>query len=143
MTISRDDIAAYLHTQFSALAGSVGQITTDASALGYGPDVDSALRQLGTAEGDLNTATATDANRDKVFALGEYYAARRFWRLLGDRVNHTMNETRFDFTDQRKNVKEMMEDAAKRLAVLGVDVTGDAWSMGYLNLDYIEPEDAL
>lgn len=140
MTISRAEIAGYLATQFSSLAAAVGQTDSDASATGYGPDIDNALRRLGKSRSELDNATVEDSQEEAVLTLAEYYAARRFWRRLGDRVNHTMGETRYDFDGQRKSAKEMMEAAASECAALGYDVANIGWSSGYLNLDYLEPE---
>jgi len=122
VTISRQNIAAYLNSQYSGLAAAVGQDVVPLD--GYAPDIDSALRKLGTLESDLSAATVADSLRDAVFALGEYYAALRIWRQLGDRANHTMGETQYSYTDQRANVKAMMEDAADKCANLGYSVDG-------------------
>jgi hypothetical protein len=140
MTISRTAIAAYLHTQFSALSTSIGQTASDASSSGYGADVDNLLRKLGKTESQLATATLEDSDRDAAFALGEYYTAQRLWRQLGDRVSHTMGETSYRFESQREQAKQMMDDAASRCAVLGYSVSGAGWSDGWLNLDFLEPE---
>jgi hypothetical protein len=140
MTISRTNVATYLHTQFSNLAASVGQAASDGGATGYGPDIDAALRKLGTSESDLATATVEDSYRESYFALAEYYAARRFWRQLGDRVNRRTGNNTFDFSHQLKTAKAIMDDAASRLAGLGYDVSGTGWTVGDLNLDWLEPE---
>lgn len=138
MTISRDDVAEYLDTQFSALAVSIGQ---DSDPLaGFEPDIDLAFRKLGTARADLATATVEDSQEEAVDALAEYYAARRIWRQLGDRVNTSTGVTSYTFTNQLTNVKAMVDDAQKRCTALGYDVTGDSWSIGYLNSDWLEPE---
>lgn len=138
MTVTRADLAAYLDSQFSALAASVGQ--DDDPLTGYAPDIDLALRKLGVARADLATASLQDAQEEAYYALGEYYALRRIWRGLGDRVNQTFGATTLNFTDQRASVKAMMDDAQRRVSALGYDVTGDGWSIGYLNSDWIEPE---
>lgn len=138
MTITRQNVADYLNTQFSGLAEAVGQSATPLT--GYKPDIDAALRKLGTVEGDLATAEVVDGSRDAYFALAEYYAARRFWRQLGNRVNTRTGSTSYNFDGQLKAAKGMMEDAANRLAILGYDVTGGGWSTGELNLDWIENE---
>lgn len=122
MAITRQNIADYLDEQFHSLAVAVGQDATPLT--GYAPDIDNALRKLGKTESELAAATVDDTSRDVVFALAEYYAARRIWRLLGDRVNHTMNESKFDFADQRANVRRMMELAADLCAQFGYSVDG-------------------
>lgn len=122
MTISRAAIADSLQEQFSALAVSVGQSATPLT--GYKPDIDNALRKLGTAESDLAAATVADSLRDAVFALSAYYAARRIWRLLGDRVKTSTGVTSYDFEGQRKQAKEIMDNAADTCADLGYSVDG-------------------
>lgn len=140
MSISRDAIAAYLHTQFSSLASAIGQSATDASDDGYGPDVDNVLRQFDVAESALSSGTVDEADREKAFALGEYFALRRIWRRLGDRANVSIGGNSFNFADMRKNVKEMMEDADAACEALGVGVASGGFDMVRLNLDYVEPE---
>lgn len=136
--ITRANIADYLDSQFSALAASVGQDTD--SEIGYGPDIDAALRKLGTARSDLATATLADSDEEAALALSEFYALRRFWRQLGDRVKHTMGTTSYDFASQQASVKAMLDEAKSAVAALGYDVTGEGWSTAYLNLDWLEPE---
>lgn len=139
MTVSRSDIAAYLATQFSALAASIGQTTNDDSATGYKSDIDAALRKFGVARADLATATVADGDEETVEALAEYYALRRFWRQLGDRVDNTRNQSSDKFGVQLDNVKAMLDDAQKRCAALGYDTAGEAWALGAYNADWIEP----
>lgn len=139
--ISRDDVAQYLDSQFSSLAASVDQ---DSDPLtGYAPDINLAFRKLGVARADLATATLEDSQEEAVTTLAEYYALRRIWRQLGDRINFTADGATFTHQYMVANAKALMDDAQKRCASLGYDVSGDAWSVGYMNLDYIEPEEAL
>lgn len=138
MTLSRDDIATYLDSQFSALAASVGQDSDP--LLGYEVDIDLALRKLGKSRSGLATATVEDSQEEATFALGEYYAARRLWRLLGDRVNTSTGKVSYSFNGQREQAEKMMLDAKARCAALGYDVAGDSWTIGTLNLDFLEPE---
>lgn len=142
MSISRAAIAAYLDAEFSSLASAIGQVDADDSPSGYGPDIDNALRQLGKAESDLATATVADGDRAAAFALAEYYTARRMWRRLGDRANVKVDDSQFDYRSVLSNAKTIMDDAQRRCAALGYDVAGSAWSVGWLNLDYLEPEEA-
>lgn len=138
MTITRADLAEYLNSQFSALAASVGQDTV--LATGYRPDIDNALRKLGKSRSEVATATLEDSQEEAAYALAEYYAARRFWRQLGDRVNRSTGKVSYSFTNQLNTAKAIMDDAAARCAALGYDVKGDGWSIGTLNLDWLEPE---
>jgi hypothetical protein len=140
VTITRANIANYLDEQFSKLAAAIEQDSD--VVFGYAPDINAALRKVGKLESELATATVADSQRDTVFALAEYYAARRIWRQLGDRINFSADGTSVNYQHMLANVKAIMEDAASKLAVLGYDVTGQAWGLGWLNLDYLEPEDA-
>jgi hypothetical protein len=138
MTVTRDDVAAYLDSQFSALAASAGQ---DSDPLtGYEPDINLAYRKLGVARADLATATLEDSQEDAATTLAEYYALRRIWRQLGDRINFSADGATFNHQYMVANVKALVDDAQKRCASLGYDVTGEAWSIGYLNQDWLEPE---
>jgi hypothetical protein len=138
VAITRQNVADYLNDQFSALAGAIGQ---DPAALtGYKPDIDNALRKLGKTESELADAAIPDGDRALYFAWAEYFAARRIWRQLGKSVDHTMGETTIKYGDRRKQAKDIMDDAAAALAALGYDVTGTGWSVGSLNLDWLEPE---
>jgi hypothetical protein len=137
MTLSRADIASYLDTQFSALAASIGQDPDPEE--GYTPDIDLTLRKLGVARDDLVTATLGDGQEDAAWALSEFYALRRIYRQLGDRVTHTMGTTSYNFASQQASVKAMLDAAQKQVSALGYDVTGDVWSIGYMNNDTFEP----
>lgn len=137
MTITRDDVADYLDTQFSALAVSIDQDSDP--LIGYGPDINLAFRKLGVERAALATATLEDSQEDAVNALAEYFAARRIWRQLGDRVNTSTGVTSYNFTDQRKQAESIMNDAKKLVTALGYDVSGDAWSVGWMNSDEFEP----
>lgn len=136
MSISVGDIANYLDEQFSSLAASVGQDSDPTT--GYLPDITNALRRFGRAESALGSSIE-DSDRDAVFVLAEYFALRRFRRLLGDRTNHTMGETSYNFDGQRKTLKELAEEAADACLAYGYNVNGKGWSMGNLNLDWVEP----
>ena len=145
MAISRTNLATYLDTQFSKLAKSIGQNATPLT--GYAPDIDNALRRMGRAEGELAAGTVEDADRELYFAWAEYFAARRFWRQLSNqpdtRVGGTGDST-ISYGNVLKNAKSLVDDAKEQLKALGVDIDGDeaksAWSAGWLNMDWVEPE---
>jgi hypothetical protein len=124
MSISRADIAIYLDTQFSSLAAAIEQ-NVDLDA-GYEPDIDNALRKLGTVEADLATATLADADRAIGFALAEYYAARRIYRQLASRINFTADGSQFNYQYVLQAAKTLMDEAEKLCAALGVDITPPA-----------------
>jgi hypothetical protein len=124
MSIARLDVAVYLDNQFGPIAVAVGQLMADDGYAGYGGDIDDALRMLGYTESQLGTAVVGDELRDAYLALAQYYTARRMFRWMGDRVNHTMGVSIFDFKDQANRVKAMMEAAAVMCARLGFSVDG-------------------
>lgn len=124
MSIARVDVSNYLDTQFAAMLPIVGQAADDDSPEGYGPDVDDALRKLGYTEANLETASVIDSLRDAIYALASYYTARRIWIRLGDRVNHTIGVTIYDFKDQRYAAHAVMLQAADMCGLLGYSVDG-------------------
>lgn len=124
MAITRQNVADYLHTQFSEPVAAIGQTTNNDSPAGYGPDIDNALRKLGKSESELATATVENSQREAFYALSEFYTAERVWTQLGSRVNTTTGNNEYDFKDMRKSVKERMEKAADRCAMLGYIVDG-------------------
>lgn len=126
MAITRGAVVIYLSGEFSSLAEAVGQTASNDTPEGYKADVDNALRMLGTAESDLATATVEDSQRNAFFALAEYYAARRFWRRLGDRVNVKVDDSQFDYRYQLENARKLVENAAELCARLGYSVDGRA-----------------
>lgn len=143
MTITRDHAAAYLDSTFASLASAVAQSDTSEGSTGYGSDIDNALRKLGKTESELATATVADGDRDDFYALAEFYAARRFWRLLSDRVNMKVDDSQYDYRYMIANVEKIADVAKAQCVALGYDVQGGGWSAGWLNLDFLEPETAL
>ena len=138
MSVDRQAIANYLDGEFSNLAAAIGQ---DSEPLtGYAPDINNALRRLDKTESELATATVEDGDRDKIFALSEYFAARRLWRQLSSYATVKVDDSSFDYKHLIPNAKQLMDDAATQCAALGVDVAASGWGLGYLNLDWLEPE---
>lgn len=143
MTISRANAAAHLHSQFSNLAAELNQAASDAGATGYGPDIDQALRAMGTAESSLSAATVADADAAAYYALAEYYFLTRAARQLSTRVD--VGSFAVD-ADKRPTIferlQDMIEQAEDRLEAFGYAQGGAAggWEFGRLLLDYIEPE---
>src|SRR5688500_16191859 len=119
MTVERVDIAAHLDTQFSILAQAIEQAASDATAAGYGSDIDLALRDLGVARDDLESATLDDSLEKAAFALAEYYAARRFFRQFGVMIGVKADDSQFDYKQAQTNVKTMMDEAERLAVALG------------------------
>jgi hypothetical protein len=143
MAFTRAQAATHLHAQFSALASEISQAETDDSATGYGPDIDQALRQLGEGEITLATATVIDGYVPAYLALAEYYCLRRMARQLSLQVDQTLNTMSEKKGQRAGTLAGLIAEAAKACEGLGYAVGGGVtWSMGRLNLDYIEPEPA-
>lgn len=141
MSMDRSAVASHLAYQLSALAGEIGQAKSDASATGYGPDIDQALRQLGVVEADLATAETADADVPALLALAEYFALRRMARQLALGVDVSSGTMSQRNSQRAATVQTLMAEAAETAAGLGYPVTGTAaWGMERLSLDYLEPE---
>jgi multidrug resistance efflux pump len=142
MTLTRDDIADYLDSQFSSLAAAIGQSDSSDGAAGYGADIDLAYRRIGKSRSELATATVEDSQEQAILALAEYFAARRLWRHFGVFVTTKVDDSQFDYKQAQANVKTMMDNAKAECAALGYDVAASGWSSAYLNLDWLENEPA-
>ena len=141
MSMDRATAATHLDYQFSVLAGEIGQAESDDSATGYGPDIDQALRHLGESEATLSAATVADAFVPSYLALAEYYALRRYGRQLALKADTTSGTMSKKFGQQAATVAALRTEAAERAAGLGYPVSGAAaWSIGQINLDYLEPD---
>lgn len=142
MTITRAEAALYLDTQFGNLAREVMQVTNDDSAVGYGADIDQALRKLSYVESDIATAIVAADYRDVYFALADYYALRRFARLLATKVDigqaHVREGDRNRVFD---NVLKLLEMAETTIEEYGYSVgSGSGWELARLTLDFLEPD---
>ena len=141
MTIARHAVAEYLDSQFSAFAAEIGQALADDSALGYGPDIDNALRQLSTTEANLLSTAIDETKRIEYFALAEYYAARRLWRRMAAKADRRLGPASVQYQHVLSALKDIMDDAAESAAALGYVVAAEAtWTLSRLTLDFIEPE---
>lgn len=130
----------HLQNQFSALATETGQATTDTAA-GYGPALDAALRELGYTADQLADADTTDAQDGDYLALAEYYALVRFARSLVVKVNVSV-----DAPAVRKDRNQAYQGVLKLIELSKADLEdrgylASSWSMGYLNLDFLEPSE--
>lgn len=139
MAITRFTVASHLHSQYSAFATEIGQASTTDAPDGYGPDIDNALRELGTDEADIPSATIDESLRRSYLTLAEYYAARRMWVRMAAKATSRLGPASVDYRATHEAIKAIMEDAAARVAALGYDVGADSWSFSRLGLDFLEP----
>lgn len=147
MTITRADVAAYLHSQYARLAAEIKQAETDDSADGYGPDIDQALRKLGVPRAGLPAATVRDDQEEPLFALARYFALRRFAAQVTTKVDM---DGGFGVQGGRsgvfRSVLDMLKEARAELVALGYlppdSGSGSGGNFGVidLNLDFLEPE---
>jgi hypothetical protein len=143
MSMTRTQAAAYLESQYSNLRKEILQALTDASATGYGPDIDQALRKLDVVEADLATATVEDADVRVFLALCDYYCLRRMARRAATKVDlpDTFAREGSGRESISRNVRELLKEAKATLDSMGISLgDDDAWQMIRLNLDFVEPE---
>lgn len=139
--MDRTAATAYLTEEYSDLATDAGFTSTQITAA-YSTATDQALRQLGIAEADLATA---DIESDvlKYTACLNYYALLRFARLLALRFDVSLpGPVKADRSQAFDRVKQLMDEAADELAGLGILVgsaSKNAFQMGRVNLDFLEP----
>lgn len=140
MTLTRSDLLVHLQNTFAALATVTGQATTD-SAAGYGPAIDYTLRTLGTAQADLATGEVATGSEQVGLWLAEYAALRRFQAALVVKAT----DLRIDGPLVDKKRSQMMKNIEALLGAIKEDLTGagylnDGFSLGRLQLDFLEPE---
>lgn len=138
MTVTRSDIADYLDSQFSSLAEMIGQ--NDDPDTGYLFDIDQALRKLGKTRSELATATLEDSQEQDAFVLARYYASERLYTQLSSFANTKVDDSQFDYKNVLASLAGIVDKALARCQQLGYDVSGEGWSIGYFNTDWVEPE---
>lgn len=139
--MDRPTALTYLDNEYAELATEAqfnsGQIST-----AYNTAIDMSLRQLGYTEDVLPT---TDVPQNQILgylSLLNYYALKRFARLLSIRVNVTIGG---QLSAQRSqafaNVNILLTSAEKEAVALGFAVGEDAvaFGLGRMTLDFLEP----
>ena len=96
--------------------------------------------QLTQRVADLRVAVA-EADRRAFYTLCEYYAARRFWVLMGSRADTRLGPRSKSWKNVFDAIKAIMDDASSRAAALGYSVDAEnTWTFSRLGFDSIEPE---
>jgi len=142
--MNRVAATGYLTAEYEAQATD-SQMDDTRLAAAYSAVIDSALRKLGIAEAAIATADVGEEDSPAYMALLDYYALRRFARLYATRVNVSvggaLSTNRAQAFDQ---TKKLADEAAALCAALGYPVdaagTNAEMSLGFLNLDFLEPE---
>lgn len=140
MTLSRTNAATYLNSQFSGYASLANQAATDASATGYGPDIDNALRELDYTEAELAAAAVDETDRRAYFTLCEYFAARRLWVQVGAIPDVRLGPQSESYGKVLDAIQAIMKDASARASALGYSLDDEStWTYSQYNPDAIEP----
>jgi hypothetical protein len=138
--MDRNAAQAYLSGEYRDLATDA-KFTTDQTTEAYNTAIDMSLRQLGVEEADLPTADVEQAKTIKYLALLDYYALRRFARLLAIRFDVAVGSGALDAKRSQAfdQVQMLLQDAAQVLSNLGINVGGEAAvvRVGRINLDYV------
>jgi len=137
--MNRSEAVTYLDEQFSTIAGNLGVTAADTAA-GYKGPIDAALRLIGTAEGDIATADITSSVGNYLAAL-DYTTLLRFQRMYAIRVDVSVGEPAVDKKRSQafKAIGELLAHAKEAAEVAGVLDSGNGWTMGRLQLDFLEP----
>lgn len=140
--MDRISAKAYLTSEFAELA-------TDAKfdnwqiSQAYDTAIDNSLRKLNFAETDLPSANVAQADIQKFIKLLEYFALKRFSRLLSLRFDVEAGNKSIVATRSQafQHVERLIQEAVGELAVLGIIVGGSSYfELGRINLDFLEPK---
>lgn len=140
--MDRTAATTYLTEEFRELASEskfTSQQTTDA----YNVAIDNSLRYLSFAEVDLATADVAQADVRKYLALLEYYALKRFLRLLSLRYDVKAGNGAIEAMRSQpyRQVKELLDDAEATCQTLGLNIGAPVPAVQpfRLQLDFLEP----
>lgn len=139
--MDRTSAVAYLTEEFAELATDA-KFTSTQTTNAYDTAIDNALRKLDFAETDLATADVAQADVQKYLKLLEYFALKRFSRLLAIRFDvEAGNKAIVASRSQAfRMVEQLVEETREELAVLGIVIGGSqTFEMGRVNLDFLEP----
>lgn len=139
--MDRTAASAYLTQEYRELATDA-KLTDQQITDAYNAAIDMSLRQLGTQETDLATASVDQINIIKYLALLNYYALKRFARMLAIKYDVAVGSGAVDAKRSQafNHVSALLQDAEEQLLKLGIDVGGGpSFQLGSINLDYNEP----
>lgn len=140
--MNRTDALAYLKEEYAELSTEAA-FDSDGELRTYSRVIDRALRDLGTDESVIPTASVTDAAAIMGFlALMDYYALERYARVFAMRTDVNVSGALSASQSQTfRQVMALRKTAVERLVQLGLGPV-EQFSSGRLNLDYLEPSDA-
>jgi hypothetical protein len=133
----------YLQAKFSALATDA-KADSQAANNAYITAIDSALIMLGVKDDDLSTADVDTTKRLPYLALLDYYTLDQFITIYALRYDVKLGQGSVEATRSQayKQLEALRADAADKAANYGYSPGGsgvDTFSMGRLNLDFLEP----
>ena len=137
--MNRSTALTYLQSEYLELATEAK--FTDVQIIGaYNNAIDMSMRYLGVAETDLQTTDVSQTSVLVYIALMNYFALLRIQRIFSLRfdviVAGAINAKRSQLFAQ---MKELLADAEQQCANLGVPIGSGAFSLGRVELDYLEP----
>lgn len=139
--MDRTSAMAYLTSEFAELATDA-KFDSNQTSTAYNTAIDNALRKLSFAETDLSTADVVQADVQKYLKLLEFFALKRFSRLLSLRFDAKAGNGALDATRSQAfaHVERLIDDTRGELAQLGIIIGGsNFFEMGRVNLDFLEP----
>lgn len=144
MAYTRDNALEYLQGEYATLASELGVQQVDELG-GYKSVLDKAFRTLDVAQADLGTASVNDTDAGNIEALLDYHVLLRLQREASTRVSISRSTAGSSVSKQRQQVYDhitaLLTDARGRVDALGLAADAE-FQAGYINLDFLEPEDA-
>lgn len=137
--MDRDAANLYLTNEYAELATDA-KFTSDQLTTAYNTAIDMSLRWLDYAETDLATADVTQANVLKYIGLLNYFALKRFQRLLAIRTDVKIANRALDVSRSQAftAVSKLLDTAEQDLEGLGISIK-NSFEMGRVTLDFQEP----
>ena len=137
--MNRTAASTYLTTEYAELATD-SKFTSDQLTAAYNTATDMSLRWLGYQETDLATADVMQADVLKYLALLNYFALKRFQRLLSIRVDVKFGKQEMDATRSQafNAVSKLLAEAEEELEGLGISIKNN-FEFGRVTLDFQEP----
>lgn len=139
--MDRTTALAFLTTEMAELATDANfssqQLTT-----AYNTAIDMSLRYLAYQETDLPTANVDQGNIMKYLALLEYFALKRFLRLLTLRFDVALPApVKVTRSQVFGHIERLLRVCELDLARMGIEVGAVAsFQMGRVELDFLEPD---
>jgi hypothetical protein len=137
--MNRTAASLYLTNEYAELATDA-KFTSDQLTTAYDTAIDMSLRWLDVAETDLAAADVAQANVLKYLALLNYFALKRFQRLLSIRTDVKIANRALDVSRSQafSAVSKLLEQAEEELEGLGISIK-NSFEMGRVTLDFQEP----